>query len=423
MIGILYGEDSFLADSVIGYLNTHHSAGIHAEAMKIGRLSHSDISKYSVILDLVSQRVPFYQSLLKHAAIEGTTVINNPFSITADDRFFASVVAEKILLNVPKTTLLPSHFRARGTVAETYQNMKLPWEWDEIFDEIGFPAIMKPLKGGSYHENHLVQNAEELFKAHRLLSDSPVIVQSMISAEEIYMCVYIGNSSKEVIALPYDSAKGAFLESTPATHPTLLNTMNMHAIALSEELGYDFCTTVFATYNEEPHIIDFCDPSPIISQELAEKAYFQEILHGLSKMLIERAELHTDTSYPLTWGKYIPGKTDQMKKVVPAKQESILVKEAESKEEILQRIRTRIHRVDFNRIGKAKLQEKDDLKLIKGIGPFVEEKLNSLEICTFRQVANFNYADEDIINELIEFLPGRIRRDQWARQAKELMRR
>ena len=31
---------------------------------------------------------------------------------------------------------------------------------------------------------------------------------------------------------------------------------------------------------------------------------------------------------------------------------------------------------------------KDDLQVIKGIGPFIEEKLNALGITTYRQIAN-----------------------------------
>ena len=41
--------------------------------------------------------------------------------------------------------------------------------------------------------------------------------------------------------------------------------------------------------------------------------------------------------------------------------------------------------------GKAAIvTSKDDLQVIKGIGPFIEEKLNALVITTYRQIANMN---------------------------------
>ena len=70
---------------------------------------------------------------------------------------------------------------------------------------------------------------------------------------------------------------------------------------------------------------------------------------------------------------------------------------------------------------KAVLMVKDDLQVIKGIGPFIEEKLNALGITTYRQLANMTAKLETQVNEAIEFFPGRVKRDQWVNQAKILL--
>ena len=85
---------------------------------------------------------------------------------------------------------------------------------------------------------------------------------------------------------------------------------------------------------------------------------------------------------------------------------------------VLNRIAARAGEVNFDRIGRAVATEADDLKDIVGVGPFLERKLHSLGIYTFRQVANFTKEDIDKVNELIEFFPGRIERDNWVDQAK-----
>ena len=73
--------------------------------------------------------------------------------------------------------------------------------------------------------------------------------------------------------------------------------------------------------------------------------------------------------------------------------------------------------------GKASIvTTKDDLQVLKGVGPFIEEKLNALGITTYRQIANMNAKQEEQVNKAIEFFPGRIKRDQWANQAKILRR-
>lgn len=85
---------------------------------------------------------------------------------------------------------------------------------------------------------------------------------------------------------------------------------------------------------------------------------------------------------------------------------------------VLNRIAARASELDFDRIGRAVASEADDLKDIIGVGPFVERKLHSLGIYTFRQVANFSKEDVHNVNEIIEFFPGRIERDNWVGQSK-----
>lgn len=63
--------------------------------------------------------------------------------------------------------------------------------------------------------------------------------------------------------------------------------------------------------------------------------------------------------------------------------------------------------------------EADDLKKISGVGPVLEERLNELGIYHFWQVAKFEERDIELVNEAMSF-PGRIERDEWIAQAKNL---
>lgn len=63
---------------------------------------------------------------------------------------------------------------------------------------------------------------------------------------------------------------------------------------------------------------------------------------------------------------------------------------------------------------------KDDLKLISGVGPALEKKLNELGIFTFEQVSAFDAEMVQEVNDAIEFFPGRVQRDDWVGQAKKL---
>jgi predicted flap endonuclease-1-like 5' DNA nuclease len=62
----------------------------------------------------------------------------------------------------------------------------------------------------------------------------------------------------------------------------------------------------------------------------------------------------------------------------------------------------------------------DDLKLIVGIGPVLERMLHRLGVSTFRQIAHWSDREIDEIDAKLPEFPGRIRRDGWVTQAREL---
>jgi len=72
-------------------------------------------------------------------------------------------------------------------------------------------------------------------------------------------------------------------------------------------------------------------------------------------------------------------------------------------------------------IGTADESAKQDLKLITGVGPVYEGKLNQLGIYRFEQVAKLNAEAIRAIEELTKYFPGKIEREDWVGQAKKLM--
>jgi predicted flap endonuclease-1-like 5' DNA nuclease len=99
-----------------------------------------------------------------------------------------------------------------------------------------------------------------------------------------------------------------------------------------------------------------------------------------------------------------------------------LVNREDKRDELFHRISERKSKIYYNRIGIARKEEADDLTIISGIGGWIKEKLNVLDIYTFRQISNFTKEDVETVTEAIEYFPGRIERDEWILQAKELVR-
>lgn len=75
----------------------------------------------------------------------------------------------------------------------------------------------------------------------------------------------------------------------------------------------------------------------------------------------------------------------------------------------------------FAVIGKADASQKNDLKKISGVGPKLEESLNEAGIFTFEQISKMGENEYTMLDELVSGTKARAERDDWSKQAADLM--
>ena len=63
----------------------------------------------------------------------------------------------------------------------------------------------------------------------------------------------------------------------------------------------------------------------------------------------------------------------------------------------------------------------DDLTLIKGIGPYIENTLHDLGITAFAQIAAWTSEEAAEVGEALVIFQGRIERERWVEQARRLL--
>ncbi len=85
------------------------------------------------------------------------------------------------------------------------------------------------------------------------------------------------------------------------------------------------------------------------------------------------------------------------------------------------RIRSKISGLSLSHLGTANRDQADDLKALRGIGEWIEQKLNLIGIYTYRQIANLTNEDSHAIAEAIELFPEQIEKEQWVAQAQTLL--
>ena len=159
-IGILFGVENSFPSALVEQINARNIDGIKAEFVLDRRLQLDKRPRYAVIVDRISHAVPFYRAFLKHAALEGTAVINNPFWASADDKFFNYSLAQRLGVAVPPTVILPHKQLPERATDRSMRNLEFPLDWDTVFAYAGEHGFLKPIDGGGWRDVHHVHSRE-----------------------------------------------------------------------------------------------------------------------------------------------------------------------------------------------------------------------------------------------------------------------
>ena len=88
---------------------------------------------------------------------------------------------------------------------------------------------------------------------------------------------------------------------------------------------------------------------------------------------------------------------------------------------ILERVGLKAVQINWVQIGEAEDQRPDDLSRIEGLDEFSQKKMNVLGIHTYDQIAKMDPVTAEVVNDAMEFTPGRVTKMMWVQQASQLM--
>ncbi|MBI3193228.1 MAG: hypothetical protein HYZ34_02030 [Ignavibacteriae bacterium] len=305
-IGILHGMEESFPSTLVERINSKKEKDIVAEAVRIDKVIQNESLGYDVIIDRISQDVPFYRAMLKNAAITGTAVINNPFWWTADDKFFNNALALQVGVAVPKTVILPSKNHPPDTTDKSFRNLAFPLDWEGIFNYIGFPAYFKPFADGGWKHVFKLNNAEEFFKAYDETDQLVMMLQEEIIFTEYFRCYCLDR--KDVHIMQYDPRQPhhlRYIQNPQPIEAKLLKLLEDSVLKLNNALGYDFNTVELALRDGVPYAIDFCNPAPDAEYHSVGAENFEWIVEHAAEMAINRAKKHKDGKMNLTWGDFV----------------------------------------------------------------------------------------------------------------------
>jgi hypothetical protein len=289
-VGLLVGREHSFPPAFIDAVNAAGAPhGISAEMVRFSGTKMDDPARYRVIVDRISHEVEYYRGALKHAVLQGTYVINNPFWWTADDKYFNYSVMAKLGCAIPRTVLLPQKGYPKDVdlTAESLRNLQYPLDWDALLDYVGRPAIIKPYSGGGWKHVYKVNDKQELLEAYDLTAPYCMTLQEFIDFDLYVRCFTFGKT--DITPVAYDPRERRYLVDHNYLSSEVGARVVRDAQTINRALGYEMNTIEFAMRDGVPYAIDYLNPAPDFERARITDFYFDHVIAKMTSLVIDRA--------------------------------------------------------------------------------------------------------------------------------------
>jgi hypothetical protein len=310
-IGLLVGREYSFPPAFIDRVNRAGAPhGISAEMVTLGGTKMDEPARYRVIVDRISHEVEYYRGAMKHAVLQGTYVINNPFWWTADDKYFNYAVMARLGCAIPRTVLLPQKGYPKDVdlAPESLRNLQYPIDWDGLLDYVGRPAILKPYSGGGWKHVYKVSDRKELLEAYDGTAPYCMTLQEFIDFDLYVRCFTFGKT--DITPVAYDPRERRYLVDHDYLSAEVGARVVRDAQTINTALGYEMNTIEFAVRDGVPYAIDYLNPAPDFERDRITDFYFTHVLEKMTSLVIDRA-LNNDPSQ--SWPRW-----EEMLKLGPA---------------------------------------------------------------------------------------------------------
>src|SRR5688572_6443193 len=175
-IGLSLGADicwPICYEQIVKRLDLHlehggDRVGVEVERVSIEPFDLAQPVKSDVVLDRLTHWYHTSREWIKKAVVMNDLyVLNNPWSIQANEKHTSYAAMMRLGLPVPDTWMLPpKEYEPAPDLKVTLERYAKLFSLKEVGDKLGYPAFIKPFDGGAWVGVSKVSNSEELAKAY-----------------------------------------------------------------------------------------------------------------------------------------------------------------------------------------------------------------------------------------------------------------
>ncbi|MBN2043351.1 MAG: hypothetical protein JW754_06125 [Candidatus Aenigmarchaeota archaeon] len=279
-VGILEErDDSFARDvaSSISDLDVHF--------IRLGELPVPGKSDFKVILDRQSFNRPFLREAMKAFSLNGTYVINNPFTSQLFNKNVDMNICQSLGIPHPKTIILPM-------MEEVEDHSVTEPDIDSILRQIDLPCVLKPYDGYAWENVYVVTTKSEFRNLYDSLKFRRVMLAQQYIERKHYYRVFCVNKEKMLFSehVPKPLCQGAYLESDLKPLEGIIDRLREWSIKLNTELDLDLNALEWCIDTDgNPFLIDAFNEVPEVLKHNMPESQYSWLVSKVSECIREKA--------------------------------------------------------------------------------------------------------------------------------------
>ncbi|MFZ1285776.1 MAG: hypothetical protein WAR57_01920 [Candidatus Phosphoribacter sp.] len=221
--------------------------------------------------DLVIDRLAHWyyhprEWLKKAALVNGTYLLNSPFTFQSMEKHSAYCAMLRLGLNVPRTVLVPyKHPVDNVRWAYTAGKYNLPFDLPSIAADLGYPLYMKPFDGGGWRGVSRIENEAELQRAYDESGGMLMHLQATVPYESFARALSIGPETMVMDFRPDKPMHSRYAVSHDFLSPVAGSRTAAISRIVNAFFGWEFNSAEMLVQGDEVYPIDYANACPDVA--------------------------------------------------------------------------------------------------------------------------------------------------------------
>ncbi|NNG20676.1 hypothetical protein HJ590_14140 [Naumannella sp. ID2617S] len=253
----------------LGPLTDAHGVRHHLDSERL-TIEPFDLTQ-PVRTDLVIDRLAHWyyvprEWLKKAALMNGTYLLNSPFTFQSMEKHSAYCAMLRLGLKVPRTILVPYKNPVDNVRwAYTSARYNLPFDLDAIADDLGYPLYMKPFDGGGWRGVSRINNRDDLHRAYDESGEMLMHLQATVDYDVFARALSIGPETMVMDFRPDNPMHSRYQVSHDFLSPQAGHEVAAISRIVNAFFGWEFNSAEMLVAGDEVYPIDYANACPDVA--------------------------------------------------------------------------------------------------------------------------------------------------------------